>query len=92
MREVDEGRASLKALQGADQFEVAYRIVFTTELHTVRSGFPPVTKMKADVEYIRSADGRAIPEGEYLLERPTEINRVKNLGFGAWHVLSWPIG
>ena len=92
MQEVDEGRAkltSLAGITGSGGTDVAYSIVFTTTLRTVRPGFPPVADLKANVHYIRAVDGSSIPEGEYLLHREHEINRVKNLGF-SWHVLSWP--
>ena len=92
MRELDQGPAKLTTLQGGDPFEVEYSITFITDLAVIRAGFPPVVKTSATVHYIRATDQRDIPAGEYLLHRESEINRLKNLGFGGWHVLSWPIG
>jgi hypothetical protein len=75
--EIDEGSASLKGLLTEEEFAVRYKIAFTTEWETVRLGFPPVIKQSATVLYIRREDGKPIGEGEYLLERPSEINRLK---------------
>lgn len=88
--EVDAGRAKLKGLTVQGEFDVEYKITFTHSLEMVRAGFPPIQRSSADVAYIRSVDGRQIPQGEYLLERPSEINRVSNVV--GWHVLSWPRG
>lgn len=92
MREIDEGRAKLKGLTVHGEFDVKYKLVYCSRLEQERAGYPPVRRFEATVEYIRSLDGRRMPPGEYLLERESEVNRLKNIGANTWHVLSWPRG
>ena len=88
-KQTDEGRAKLRGLTSPLLFYVEYSITLHTWLAHVRSGFPPVERLSAAVNYVRSIDGKAIPPGQYLLERPTEIDRLAHLS--GWHLLSWPV-
>jgi len=71
MTERDEGRATLKALSpGTFEGQVEYLIIHRTAMRDNQYGLPPVTETSSSVEFIRSIDGRQIPQGEYLLECP----------------------
>jgi len=84
------GRGKLRSTSDVPpkEFEVEYSFEFEVEMRTVRSGLPPVPKHSARVLYLRAVDGKAIPQGEYILEAESEYHRVKNLGANNWHYLA----
>lgn len=89
MDEVKKGEGHLISRANPhQQFRVGYHIDIHTFLEDVRSGLPPVARMKANVRFVRSTENANIPEGDYNLHTEDEIIHLSNLGIGGWNMLA----
>jgi hypothetical protein len=90
-----EGEGTLTSLQDSSlTFKVRYDLTTSTQTNLHRISGDVAVRQHSQLEpdsTITATDGRAIPEGEYLLKTPEEIMRLKNI-CGLWQRMSWPPG
>jgi hypothetical protein len=89
MLEVIEGQGRLKTTSPPESvWDVRYRFEITSDV-VRKPGFPTVTAKRDSTGWVRSLDGRAIPEGTYELQaQDGEILRVENASLGEWGIVA----
>lgn len=89
MREVLEGKGTLRTTTGTPQeWPVQYRFVIETNVVT-RPGFPPAVGKSKSEGIVTAINGGSIPTGYYqLTAHDGEVIRVQSHGVGAWNILS----
>jgi hypothetical protein len=85
-----QGRGRLAPAQRPnEQFDVEYRIGSLTSRRTSQSGPPSIEVQSRSSGEIRALNGRATPEGIYMLTTDDgEILKVTNPGGSNWRLLS----
>lgn len=89
MREVLEGKGTLRTTTGTPQeWLVQYRFVIDTNVVT-RPGFPPALGKSKSEGKVTAINGDSIPAAYYQLTADNgEIIRVQSHGFGMWYILA----